>query len=209
MTALHDRPLTGLEHDHETLPPAGGDLTREQALVAVEHLSAHLAAMEHVVYPVAARTLVDGPGLVDRARRDAHRMTIALRRLDRHLTGDGILRRVPLTQLWESVVQDGLAHAEAEHRLLTALDLALGRERAADLASRYQNALLGGPSRPHPHAPVRGLRGRLAFRLLALVDRARDALDGRPAFTSRPTRPVPPPGVWAAYVLGTARDLRH
>lgn len=198
MTALvppdrSEHPLVMAVEDHTALAGILGELSTVQTLAAVGRVSAHLAAMHHIVHPLAARRLDDGAVAVEELRRSAHALTVALRLLERRVSGDTRLARVPTGRLTATAALGLRVHARAEGRLVARLLATLDGEDCAALVRRYRLALEHGPTRPHPYTPIRGRLGRLAFRWDAVVDHVRDALDSRP----EPWR-VPPEGVPAA-----------
>jgi hypothetical protein len=101
---LADESVTTADYAHQQVVTAL-DEPHVNSLVAVTWASAHLAAAERVLYPLAARTLTDGRDRV-RAQVDVdHRLQHVLWRLDRLLTGD-------VHQRWASAehLEDELRH---------------------------------------------------------------------------------------------------
>src|SRR5947209_280563 len=182
--AAHERALVAL-----TSPGAG-------RFDAVVWLSAHLAAVEHVVTPLLDRHVPRDAT----TRRDERRMTRALHRslraLEQVTAADALATHIDVTRLRAHLVTLLTEHAAAEHLLVQQLARSIGPDRTAKVCARYQHALEHGPTRPHPHSP----RGRgvdaAVFTFGRARDRLLDVLDSRHV----PTQPAPhrpaPPGRW-------------
>ncbi len=211
MTAQAPVPPSGLvdaiEHAHREASLA---LARDRSLLdAIGWLSAHLAAVERAVHPVAWRVLPDGPARVGAQRASAHALQHTLFLLDRRLTGDTRTSRMAVDRLVARVDEELDEHSTDEHHLLAALIAALPEAQSRSLADAYAAASAHAPTRPHPFNPDhRGLRA-LAFHVDAVVDRVRDLLDNRRAPTRGPRRPPRAPGRWGLYLLGTAASGRE
>jgi hypothetical protein len=136
----------------------------------------HVTALESVLVD-AVRSHLDEPRARDLTRA-CHSLQLALRTMHARLYGSSQLMRVP----WQEIRED------VHHRLeaLLSLENDLANELAArstrgldDLAARLHTAELHAPTRPHPHLPRRGLRGRLARRAAARADAFWDSVQGR------------------------------
>ena len=172
-------------------------------LDAVAWLSAHLAAVDHAVHPIAVRVLPDARVQISAQRNSAHHLQHSLWLLDRRLTGDTHTSRLAVEPLVADVRTRLDEHTRGEHDLLAALAGTLTAADVEALTAAYTAAVDHAPTRPHPLNPDRpGLRG-IAFRLDAIVDRVRDLLDNRHAPTRRPRRPPRAPGKWGLYLLGS------
>lgn len=187
----HTRVLTALddpEHD---------------GLVAVAWCSAHLAAVDQVLY-AALQRLVPG-GARDELhlmRLLDHRLQQAVCRLDRRLTGDAHLVNVSFQRLADDVRDALLAHADQEARLVRVLQALLTPAEQWELAEALPAATVAAPTRPHPHTPHTPLAGLVA-RIDAGVDRIRDVMDNRVPQLGRRTRPARPMSRWGAYFTGS------
>jgi len=209
MAAVHTPPVhPAPDRDglHEVARPHGHaraalDDPSVNPLVAVTWASAHLASVARVLHPVAARVLPQGRAVVARQAAVDRRLQQALWRLDRRLTGDVHLSRAPVADLVEDVREALAQHEEGEARLVAGLRAVLDTRQQRDLGDRLAAVLLRSPTRPHPHTGTRRALA-LPFRLEALVDRVRDAMDNRavptPHRVARPRRL----GRWGAYLLG-------
>ena len=194
--------LTELEHAHEHVLD-GLDDPSENTFAAVTWASAHLAAVERVLYPAACRALPEGAEQVRAQKQVDHRLQLVLWELDRRLTGDVHLRRVPVQVLEDGVRRALQAHVRGETRLVTALSQVLSPQQQRELADRLATALMRSPTRPHPDTRHGRLGGGMAFWFDGVVDRVRDSLDSRIVPTPHRT-PVPRPVTrWGAYALGT------
>ena len=193
--------LTELDHAHEHALTALDD-PEANSLAAVTWASAHLAAVGRILYPVACRRVEHGRELVRAQTVVDHRLQLLLWQLDRRLTGDVHLGRVPVQPLEDGVRRELQAHASGEHRLVGALRDVLSREEQRELLDRLATALLRGPTRPHPDTRY-GLLGGAAFWVDGVVDRLRDSMDSRSVPTPHRTAVPRPLTRWGAYALGT------
>ena len=188
--AAHERALVAL-----TSPDAG-------RFDAVVWLSAHLAAVDRVVTPLLDRHVARDLA----ARRHERRVTRELQRLLRVLeqvaASDALAPRTDAAQLRGQLVGLLAEHAATEHLLVEHLARALGEEKTAQVAARYERAVTHGPTRPHPHQPhIRGLRTWL-FGFDRVRDRLLDVFDSRHVPIPAPRRPPTPSGKWGSYLLG-------
>lgn len=185
---------------HHTVASALDD-PEQHGATAVAWCSAHLAAVDAVLYGAASRRVV-GPRTALRAARHAdHALQQAANRLDRRLTGDTHLDHVPVEAV-AAEVRDRLAdHRRAEGRLVSALSYALPGDQLTELGRRLTAATTQGPTRPHPHTHHTPLSA-LVSRVDAIADRVRDALDNRVPATGRPVAAPRPLGRWGRYLMG-------
>lgn len=148
------------------------------ALDSVWWLSTHLATVERVVHPVAARALPDGARIVREQRRRAGDIIRALWTLEHALTGDGRVRRsVPdVVRRLAELVRD---HSVAEDDLVARLGEVLPDPMLSLLRRRYADAIGHAPTRPHPVSARRPALAAALFRVEGVLDRARDVLDSR------------------------------
>lgn len=170
---------------------------------AVAWCSAHLAAVDQVLYSAAHRHDPGGTRSDLRAARRAdHLLQQELFRLDRRLTGDVHVASVPVERMARGVREALQQHAGAERRLVGSLQVRTTPEEQQAVADALRGATTEGPTRPHPHTrhtPLAGLVGRID----AGVDRVRDVLDNRVAPLGRRTRPARPMSRWGAYLTGS------
>jgi hypothetical protein len=206
MTTVHPSPgpelLNDVAHAHRHAHDALDD-PAVNSLVAVTWASAHLAAVERVLYPIASRVLPDGGERVRVLRAIDRRLQHLLWRLDRRLTGDVHLRALPVPVL-EDDVRTGLReHADGEHVLVTELRRELTAEQQRELSDGLSRALMRAPTRPHPHTRHGRWTGGLAFWIDGVVDRQRDVLDSRSVPTPHRAPVLRPMTRWGAYALGS------
>lgn len=185
----------------------------EYPLDGVVWASAHLAAFERAVVPVALRRLADGPGLVAAARRGATAAQQALRTLERLRSGDVLAAQVDDARLRRRVVALLDRRAGIEDAIVAALVAELRADEEGALATAYGSALQHAPTRPHPHAPQRAGIGALVFRVDAWRDRVLDVMDSRHVPTPRvPRAHRADAGPWTLWLLGRGgvrHDERH
>lgn len=173
------------------------------SLVAVTWASAHLAAVQKVLYPLTSRTVV---GSQDRVRAQLavdHRLQQVLWQLDRRLTGDVHLSSLSVALLEAEVRSTLQEHAAGERSLLSDLESVLEPRQRRALDAGLARAMLRGPTRPHPHTPHGRHGGSLAFWFDGVLDRARDGLDSRIIPTPHRTGASRPMTRWGAYALGS------
>ena len=195
--------LRDVEHAHRHAGAALDD-PAQSPLAAVTWGSAHLAAVTHVLHPLACGTLPDGRQRVRAQAATDHRLELALWQLDRRLTGDVQLQRVGVPALVGAVRRALDAHAEQERALVADLAEHLAPERLEQVGADLARALLRAPTRPHPDTRHGRLVGGLAFWADGIVDRIRDSLDSRTVPTPRRVVVPRPMTRWGAYALGGA-----
>jgi hypothetical protein len=171
-------------------------------LDVVAWLSAHLAALERAIYPVAKQALPDGQQIVASNREIAGRLTRTLRVVERHHSGDVLAAGLNSERLVASLRELVEEHHRAEAQLVDRLMDKLSPAEQTDLIASYESALEHAPTRPHPHLS----RGGLMFRLDGLRDRILDAMDGRHVPVPRLAKHHITPGRWGSYFLGQPQD---
>ena len=200
------QPVSGADHPFVDMladahQQAIDALEADQPLDAVVWLSAHLAACQQTVHRAARR--VDGSGSSLAALRVAdHELELLLRNAEQHHAGDSLAAQLDSKRLELELLRALERHSEAERDLVTGLIDRSAAKDTDELMASYDEALRQAPTRPHPHAPHRGLLGAAMFRIDALRDRAMDVMDGRNVPSPRRTRRTTEPGRWGNYVLG-------
>jgi hypothetical protein len=180
--------------------PRKGFETADTFLAAT---SRHLNAVESVLLPVAHKRLDDSSPV--------HDFVTASKGLESALVdakGREYGSAYAVTMRWPEVWDAVRSHLEDEHRaertLAERLSEVLDDGEADDLAARLEHAEPGAPSRPHPHAPHLGARGRVARRVLHAVDAFWDTAEGR--MVPEPERPArKKPGLLGQYLLADPR----
>ncbi|HWA67061.1 MAG TPA: hypothetical protein VG899_11915 [Mycobacteriales bacterium] len=166
-------------------------------LDVVAWLSAHVAAFEQSIYPIARRRLPDGAALLAEDREVVARLVHTLRVAERMHTGDVLASNLSGQRLTDRLLELVNEHSRVQQRLVARLADALDPAEADSLAKEYGEALAHAPTRPHPH-----LHNRMLFRLDALRDRLLDTMDGRHVPVPRVARTYIAPGRWGSYLLG-------
>ena len=183
-------------------------LSGKRTLDAVGWASAHLAAVERAIHPVAVRRLSDGDTVVTASRHLSAHIEDGLRTLERLHTGDALVARIDGVRLRRRLAALVDDHIRVLDELVALLDDALSPADQHALAASYRRALEHAPTRPHPHAPHTGALGRIAFRVDALRDRVMDVMDSRHVPAPRAPREPVQPGPWGLWLLGQPRGDR-
>lgn len=144
---------------------------------AVAWLSAHVAAVEHVLGPRVLRVLGAGP--VVEHRRATDDLLLRMQVLDRVCAGYAIPPGASLRMVRDDLVAALVDHAATEDAVVRELLRRVSETDARQLAARYVNALRRGPTRPHPHRARRGPLEPVRFTVDTIRDRIRDVLDAR------------------------------
>lgn len=110
---------------------------------AVAWLSAHLAALDRVIYPAAGRRL-HGTAELRAQRAATHRLALLVRRLHAQLDGDGAVVLDDLTMLRGAVLAALRQHSLAERDLLARLREELTARQWTELGARYAERLRSG-----------------------------------------------------------------
>ena len=194
-----------VEHAHERAFDALDD-PAVSSLVAITWASAHLAAVQKVLYPLATRLLPDGRDRVDAQLAVDHRLQQVLWQLDRRLTGDVHLLSMSVDVLEAEVRRTLLEHTAGERSLVTDLEAVIESRQRRALADGLATAMLRGPTRPHPNTRHGRYAGGLAFWFDGVLDRVRDGLDSRIVPTPHRTGAARPMTRWGAYALGSPCD---
>ena len=199
-----EHPLTEtLDDAHDKALAA---LDEGKHLDAVVWLSAHVASGERAVHH-AARRLSGGARLaLARARAADHDLEVVLRRAEQRYSGDSLAAQLDTVRLERDLRHALDRHALAECEVVTAIADQLDPGVLDEVAASYDAALRHAPTRPHPHAPHRGLLGAVAFRVDAMRDRVMDTMDARHVPSPRTERQTRTPGRWGLYVLGEMKE---
>lgn len=180
-------------------------------MTAIAWTSAHLVAVDQVLYAAMHRRVAGARPRLRHAREVDRDLQRAICRLDRRLTGDHHLAGLPVETLADEVRAALHRHDQVEHTVLEALSQVLSERDLQGLALRLDEVMTTAPTRPHPHTRHTPL-SRLVSRIDAEVDRVRDVMDNRVVATGRPRRAARPLGRWGCYLTGTpyasARERR-
>jgi hypothetical protein len=191
--------LAEIEDGHErafaVLDDPNGSL-----LDAIAWLSAHLAAVQHVVRPATLRILGDTPA-VTALDRGTVRIERTLRSLEQLASGDRLAAGVDARWLPRELTRSVNAQADREHRILGRLGGDMTSKEQEEPVAAYRRALQQAPTRPHPQTAHRQV-GALAFWVDARRDRIMDTLDARHVPTPHRARAQVKTGRWSDYLLG-------
>lgn len=190
-----------MAHDRARMVLTGSDASFMDAVV---WLSAHLTAMERVIYPEMTKLLSGRRTELQRLHISARRMQTGLRALEQRCAGDGMMAARSLGDLRDRMLVLIEENAALEHALLARLADVVDDEAAESLVARYEHAVRHGPTRPHPHGPRRGRLGRLAYVVDAMRDHALDVVDSRRVPLPKDALSRRGLGRWGYYALGVA-----
>jgi hypothetical protein len=161
--------------------------------IAIARLSAHLAAMRHIVYPVARRQPGPARQVLVTYLDSARELDWALRLLHCNLTGEAFAVRHDPNAAYARFQHYLGCYASAEGALVALLDEQLPACDRDQVAARYRKALAHAPTRPHPRRPHTGAVYQVRFRLHGFWDRLLDTTDARPGTGRGFPPPAPEP----------------
>jgi hypothetical protein len=192
------RAMLSKAHDEATALLNNEDGKR---LDVVSWLSAHVAAFEHAIYPVAKRRLPDGHDLLEEDRKVASMLIRTLRHVERLHSGDVLASNLSAGRLRERLGDLVREQRDVQSRIIDGLEKALDPAEVSYLAKSYTDALAHAPTRPHPH-----VGSGVMFRLDSLRDRILDTMDGRHVPIPRIPKSRIMPGRWGSYLLGQQHE---
>src|SRR5919204_5509123 len=173
-----------LEQDHREVEElfdqferATGDTTRkgEVANQIVRELSIHAAIEEEVFYPAVRDAVPDGEGLVDHSLEEHQEVKELLAELEKMDPADSGFH-----QKMEKVISDVKEHVqEEEGEMFPKLREAISANQLLEIGEKLEKAKKGAPTRPHPLAPNEPPANKMASKPAAMIDKARDKLEGR------------------------------
>lgn len=138
--------------------------------------SRHEAAEERYFWPAVRDRLSHGSELADEAISQEQQAKEILARLDKLNSRDA-----EFDQLLAEFIPAARRHiAFEEARVWPSLRQALSPAEAQDLGDKIQTAEDKAPTRPHPHTPPSPGVLKTAGPAVAVIDRLRDAISGRP-----------------------------
>lgn len=178
-----------LKHDHRMVeqllrdynatggPPGGDEQRRGVVEIMVRELSKHAALEEVLFYPLAKQLLAgDGADAVDRSLEVHASVKTLLHQLDNLSAGDSKEAEL-MAQLGDAARR----HITDDEQQLMPLVRDAADERAlTELGDEIDKAKSTAPTRPHPHAPDEPPVLTMAAPVVAIYDRLRDRLQGRP-----------------------------
>lgn len=165
--------------------------------------SRHLNAVESVLLPAAHKRLGD-QALVHDFVRASKDLEMALVNAKGREYGSAYAVTMRWPEVW-AAVRAGLEHERAlELELARRLSAELDEAEVGELVEHLETSEPDAPSRPHPHAPHLGTRGRVARRVLHAVDSFWDTTEGR-MVPEKEHRPRKKPGLMGQYLLADPR----
>ncbi|MFL5796885.1 MAG: hemerythrin domain-containing protein [Actinomycetota bacterium] len=170
------REVDGMFEQFEQLKGDGASADKREVVEKiVRELSVHAAIEEEVLYPVVRDVLPDGNKLVEESLEEHQGAKEALAEIDKTSPDDPAFD-AKVTEL----IADVRHHVEDEESgILPKLREALDDAARHEMGHKLERAKFRAPTRPHPHAPATPPTNKLAGPPAALIDRARDAMEGR------------------------------
>lgn len=141
--------------------------------------SRHIGAINAALAPEVEKHLPDGTEAACELVRRSKRLEDAMFQAKSKLYGSTYAIRRPWASIWADVHERFEELMQLEEELVARLVDATEETFRAGLTDRIYRAELNAPTRPHPHLPHRGIRGRLARRVALGVDRFWDQAEGR------------------------------
>jgi len=138
--------------------------------------SRHLAGFSAALLPYARRSKREE---AQEFVAESRRLELALCQAKAKLYGEAHAIHLTWQQVWTDVVHEFETTMMLETRLVRHLVDTMEPATMDDLALRLYHAELHAPTRPHPHLPHDGMRGRVARRMATTVDRFWDNAQGR------------------------------
>ncbi len=174
ITGQH-RELLGL---CERLTDAGDDRRHKVAEVVVAELSRHLSAEEQYLYPAVRKVVPDGDLIADRELAEDHDLLVTLKNLD------GVRPEDPRFDALAGEVSAAVRrHVEADaSELLPLLTQMAPVEDLIRVGNRVELAAEAAPTRPHPGTPSAPPWNKVVDPVVAVVDKARDAMSRRATY---------------------------
>ena len=155
-----------------------GDRRRAVAEVLIATLSRHLSAEEQYLYPAVRRTVPDGEAITARELAEDHDLLVTLRELDGVRPDDPRFER-----LAGAVTAAVRRHVEADaSELLPLLEQMVPVEDLIRVGNRIETAAEAAPTRPHPSTPSTPPWNKVVDPVVAIVDKARDAMSRRTTY---------------------------
>jgi hypothetical protein len=146
--------------------------------VLVAALSRHLSVEEQYLYPAVRRVVPDGDRLADRELAEDHDLLVTLRRLD------GVRPEDPRFGALAAAVAEAVRrHVEADAAELLPLLVQMAPvEDLIRIGNRVELAEEAAPTRPHPATPSTPPWNKVVDPVVAVVDKARDAMSRRATY---------------------------
>ena len=144
----------------------------------VAEVSRHLSAEEQYLYPAVRTVVPNGELLADRELAEDHDLLVTLKRLD------GVGPADPRFDVLAGEVSAAVRrHVEADaSELLPLLTQMAPVEDLIRVGNRVELAAEAAPTRPHPGTPSALLWNKVVDPVVAVVDKARDAMSRRATY---------------------------
>jgi hypothetical protein len=165
--------------------------------------SRHLNTIESVLLPVAQKRLHDSD-LVHEYVRASKDLEVALVNAKGREYGSAYAVTMRWPEVWAAVRSSLERERELELELAERLSTELEDDEVEALVDQLRHDEPDAPSRPHPHAPHLGAKGRVARRVLHAVDAFWDTAEGR-MFPEKEHAEHKKPGLMAQYLLADPR----
>jgi hypothetical protein len=203
---------TSLRHTHSRLaerleaaramaaPPGEPRRDRQRIDAFLGEASKHLHAVDAVLVPQARHGLPDAGHLVHDYVHSVKHLEVVLAHVKAHEYGSVYESSFAWPAVWSDVDEAMADQHRREQDLGERLTEVLDDGDLDRVAQRLRRAEQAAPSRPHPYTPHTGLLGFVARRVMHVVDRFWDAVEGR-MITEPQRQPKPPPGRIAQYFL--------
>jgi hypothetical protein len=148
------------------------------AQVVIATLSRHLSAEEQYLYPAVRRTVPEGEAIADRELAEDHDLLLTLRKLDGVRPDDAAFGG-----LAADVGAAVRRHVDADAaELLPLLTQMVPVEDLIRVGNRVETAAEAAPTRPHPGTPSTPPWNKVVDPVVAVVDKARDAVSRRATY---------------------------
>jgi hypothetical protein len=154
-------------------------------------LSRHVHALEDVLVDEVRAHLGADPAR--ELARVCHLLQLDTLSLQGRLYGSSQTMRLPWRILWDEMQLHLKSLLELEADLATSLAEVVPEAALDVIADRLCESESRAPTRPHPHIPQRGARGRLARRVARRADVLWDGLQGRDNPVATLVRPTVEP----------------
>jgi hypothetical protein len=150
------------------------------AEVVIATVTRHLSAEEQYLYPAVAGALEDGRTLADREIAEDREILLTLQSFSSTKPADPDFDR-----LASALCAQLQRHTDtATGRLLPGLRDVASHADLIRLGNRVQIAEEAAPTRPHPGTPATPPWNKVVDPAVAVVDKVRDAVTGRPTYPS-------------------------
>jgi len=146
--------------------------------VMIAELSRHLSAEEQYLYPAVRKVVPDGELIADRELAEDHDLLVTLKTLD------GVRPEDPRFDALAGDVSAAVRrHVEADaSELLPLLTQMAPVEDLIRVGNRVELAAEAAPTRPHPGTPSAPPWNKVIDPVVAVVDKARDAMSRRATY---------------------------